>query len=68
MPADTSKDIDFNEIVKQQEERIQELTETIESISATGKVVSIADRRKRSISTADKINLSEKEARYLIDE
>lgn len=68
MPVDTSADIDFNAIVKQQEERIHELTETIEKISSTGKVVSIADRRKRSLSTADKINLSEKETRYLIDE
>ena len=68
MPVDTSKDADFNAMLKEQEEKIQELTETIKNISSAGQEISIADRRKRSVSTADKINLSEKETRYLIDE
>jgi len=68
MPDDTSKDIDFNITIKQQEEKIQELAETIKNTSSVDHVVSIADRRKRNHSTADKINLSEKETRYLIDE
>ncbi|MBP2664995.1 MAG: type restriction protein, res subunit [Firmicutes bacterium] len=68
MPEDTSKNIDFNTTIKQQEEKIQELTETIKKTSSANPVVSLVDRRKRSHSTADKINLSEKETRYLIDE
>lgn len=67
-PDDASKDIDFSTKIKQQEEKIQELAETIKNTSSADHVVSIADRRKRSHSTADKINLSEKETRYLIDE
>ncbi|TWH49268.1 type I restriction-modification system endonuclease [Sporomusa sp. KB1] len=68
MPEDTSKDIDFSTTIKKQEAKIQELTETIKMTSSAEPVVSIVDRRKRSHSTADKINLSEKETRYLIDE
>jgi len=67
-PADASKDSDFATTIKQQEAKIQELAETIKNTSSTDPVVAIADRRKRSHSTADKINLSEKETRYLIDE
>lgn len=76
IPEDTSKEIDFETIIKVQEEKIKELNEKLQSKSANfsednilnGKVISIADRRKRSYSSADKINLSEKETRYLIDE
>lgn len=68
IPEDTSKDIDYKAVIKQQEDKIQELAENIQKTSSIGYVVSIADRRKRSQSTADKINLSEKETRYLIDE
>lgn len=68
MPEDTSKNIDFNTVIKQQEEKIQKLTETISKTTANELAVSLADRRKRSHSTAEKINLSEKETRYLIDE
>lgn len=67
-PEDLSKQFDFDTIIKEQEEKIKELTEKIENISSTGNAISIVDRRKRSNSSADKINLSEKETRYIIDE
>lgn len=75
-PQDTSKEIDSETIIKMQEEKIKELNEKLQSKSVNvitnnledGNVISIADRRKRSTSSADKINLSEKETRYLIDE
>ncbi|APF28442.1 hypothetical protein NPD7_949 [Clostridium sporogenes] len=76
IPEDTSKEIDFQTIIKMQEEKIKELNEKLQSKSTNvsqdnileEKLISIADRRKRSNSSADKINLSEKETRYLIDE
>lgn len=76
VPEDTSKEKDFEAIIKMQEEKIKELNEKLQSKSANigdeniseGKVISIAERRKRSNSSADRIRLSEKETRYLIDE
>ena len=68
MSDDSSKNFDSNTTIKQQEEKIQELVETIKNTSSADPVVSLADRRKRSHSTANKINLSEQETRYLIDE
>lgn len=76
VPKDRSKEMDFEAIIKMQEEKIKELNEKLQSKSANvsedniseGKVISIAERRKRSNSSADRIRLSEKETRYLIDE
>ncbi|MEF9934737.1 MAG: type I restriction-modification system endonuclease [Clostridium sp.] len=68
IPEDISKDVDFEAIIKQQEGKIKELTEKINNISSTTEVISILDRRKRGNSSADKISLSEKETRYIIDE
>lgn len=76
VPEDTSKEMDFEAIIKIQEEKIKELNEKLQSKSANDsddsvseeKVISIAERRKRSNSSADRIKLSEKETRYLIDE
>lgn len=76
VPEDISKERDFEAIIKMQEEKIKELNEKLKSKSANisedniseGKVISIAERRKRSNSSADRIRLSEKETRYLIDE
>lgn len=67
-PIDLSQEPDFEATIKEQEEKIKELTEKLEKTSSTGTVISIADRRKRSNISADKINLSEQETRYLIDE
>lgn len=67
VPLDTSNDMDFQAIINEQEEKIKELTEKIESATLdTG--ISIADRRTRANTSANKLNLSEKETRYLIDE
>ena len=68
MPVDTSSDADFEAIIKEQEEKIKELTEKITTTYTNGTVVSIADRRKRANTSADKISLSESETRYIIDE
>lgn len=65
---DSSRDIDYEAYIKEQEEKIKELTEKLDNIEPVYKVISLEDRRKRSNSSADKINLSEKETRYLIDE
>ncbi len=68
MPGDTSNEINFEAIIKEQEEKIKELTEKIETSTVNGEEISIADRRKKASESADKMNLSEKETRYLIDE
>lgn len=68
IPGDTSNDIDFEAIVKAKEEKIKELTEKIETISTTSTAVTTAERRKRANESAEKVKLSEKETRYIIDE
>ncbi len=68
VPEDSSKDADYEATIKNQEEIIKELTKKIDNVSANYNVISIEDRRKISKSSAEKINLSEKETRYLIDE
>jgi len=67
MPDDTSQDIDFKAVIEAQEEKIEQLTENIKTVAGDERDVSIADRRRRANTSADKINLSEKETRYLID-
>lgn len=67
-PEDRSKDQDFEATIRRQEQTIKELTDKIKITLLTDKVISISDRRKRNTSSEDKINLSEKETRYLIDE
>lgn len=68
VPEDDSKDADYEATIKKQEEIIKELTKKIDDVSSSYNVISLEDRRKRSKSSAEKINLSEKETRYLIDE
>lgn len=68
MPGNASKERGFKAKVKQQEAQVQELADTIKTIPSTVPALSLADRRKRGHWTADNINLSEKETRYLIDE
>lgn len=68
MPEDTSNEKGFEAIVKEQEEKIKELTEKLDASSKSEPVVSIVDRRRRANESADRMNLSEKETRYLIDE
>lgn len=67
MPKDTSQDIDFKVVIEAQEEKIKQLTEKLKIIPRNKSDVTITDRRKRANSSADQINLSEKETRYLID-
>jgi len=68
MPEDTSREGDFESIIKAQEEKIKQLSEKIKTSPGNEPDISIAERRKRANTSADKINLSEKETRYLIDE
>ncbi|MDA8222645.1 MAG: type I restriction-modification system endonuclease [Desulfitobacterium hafniense] len=68
MPEDTSREADFASIIEAQEEKIKQLTEKIKTAPGNETDITIADRRKRANTSADKINLSEKETRYLIDE
>lgn len=67
-PTDTSNDADYENVIKTQEEKIKELTEKIENIAAVGVETSIPERRKKANASAEKIKLSEKETRYIIDE
>lgn len=76
MPEDISSDADFADIVKAQEERIRELVKKLEAaafVTGTSDVtadtlVTTAERRKRANESAEKVKLSEKETRYIIDE
>ncbi|MBC9786530.1 type I restriction-modification system endonuclease [Heliobacterium chlorum] len=68
LPEDISLDSKFKSIIEAQEAKIKQLTDMIQTTPAIGTEVSISDRRKRANNSADKINLSEKETRYLIDE
>lgn len=52
---------------QQQEEEIIELVKTIKDARKTG-AISLKERKKRAASSADKLNLTEKETRYLIDD
>lgn len=54
--------------VSKQEEQIKDFAENIKKTISDDKLIPIADRRKQSNLSAEKINLSEKETRYLIDE
>lgn len=63
------EDIDYKAIIKEQEDKIKELTEKAKmEPEKESVVISISERKKRASSSADKIKLSEKETRYLIDE
>lgn len=68
VPLDISEDVDYEAIIKQQEDRINELTAQINKTTSATSNITIGDRRKRGSNSADKINLTEKETRYLIDE
>lgn len=67
MPDDIRNDIDFKAVIEAQEEKIKQLTEKIKTVPSDETDVTLIDRRKRANNSADKINLSEKETRYLID-
>lgn len=67
-PDALANNVDISAVNKRQEEKIKELTETIKQTISDDRLISIADRRKQSNSSAEKMNLSEKETRYLIDE
>lgn len=67
VPSDESNQVNFEAIIKEQEEKIKELTDKI----STAQIISaipISERRRKANESAEKINLSEKETRYLIDE
>ena len=64
MPEDTGRDIDFKAVIDVLEEKINQLAEKIETSPGNGTDISIADRRKGANSSADKINLSEKETSH----
>lgn len=67
LPEDNSKKLDFQEVIYEKEKLIEELTKKIKSMKSEKKV-SAEDRAKRAAETSEKINLSEKETRYIIDE
>jgi len=69
LPEDTSNEPDYGAVIRAKEEKIKELTEKINVISANVRTDELlAERRKRANTSADRINLSEKETRYLIDD
>lgn len=67
LPEDTSKQVDYEAILKEKEDLIRKLTEEAEKATFTN-TISVEERAKKANAAADQINLSEKETRYLIDE
>lgn len=67
LPEDISKSIDYKEIIRAQEEEIKSLlNERAEVRPQTN--ITLDDRKRQANSSAARINLNEKETRYLIDE
>lgn len=67
MPKAT-QDVDDRTVLEAHEEKIEQLTKTIKTVPNDEPVFPIADRRKQANKSANNINLSEQETRYLIDE
>lgn len=67
LPHDTSNQLDYNDLLKEKEELIERLTEQIDKQASVG-IMPTRERVKRASSAAEKMKLSEKETRYLIDE
>lgn len=67
LPEDYSKQIDYEAMLKEKEEQISKLISQVVEFK-TAEIVTIAERTKRSVSAAEKMIISEKETRYLIDE
>lgn len=67
LPADASKQVDFETLLKEKEALIETLVEQVKSLQPTPSI-STSDRIKRANSAAEHMQLSEKETRYLIDE
>jgi len=67
LPLDISKSIDYDVILKTQEAEITRLMEDNKKAVAHAHI-SIEARKKQANTSADKIQLTEKETRYLIDE
>ncbi|MBP2656538.1 MAG: type restriction protein, res subunit [Firmicutes bacterium] len=67
LPEDNSKKTDFEALLKEKEALIEELSkQLLQKIPA--KKVPAAERVKRAVTAAERMKLSEKETRYLIDE
>ncbi len=58
---------DYESLLKEKEELIQKLAEQVERMKAA-KGISLEERAKQANRSASKMNLSEKETRYLIDD
>lgn len=67
LPEDISENIDYEEIIKAQEEEIARLIDEKSNVKPQT-TITIEDRKKQANSSAARINLNEKETRYLIDE
>jgi type I restriction enzyme R subunit len=67
LPEDTSKQIDYEAIISEKEDQIKILISQAAEIKTT-EIVTIAERTRRSAFAAEKMIISEKETRYLIDE
>ena len=67
LPEDTSKQVDFETLLKEKEKLIAELTEQVQK-QTPAKTLSSTERAKRAVSASEMMKLSEKETRYLIDE
>lgn len=67
LPENNSNQADYESLLKEKEKLIKELTEQLERMDI-GQQISIENRAKQGSIAANKINLSEKETRYLIDQ
>jgi type I restriction enzyme R subunit len=67
LPEDNSKKTDFEALLKEKEALIAKLSKQLDQKPSV-KQVSTVERVKRSVAAAERMKLSEKETRYLIDE
>lgn len=67
-PTDHSSDADFRALLLKQEERINQLSEQMENLSATPLSSAPEERSKQAMESSDKLKLSAEETNYLIGE
>lgn len=67
LPDDQSKQFNYKTLLKEKEELIQNLEEQMKNL-VTSPIVEKSERVNRALTASEKMRLSEKETRYLIDD
>lgn len=67
LPEDQSKENDYENLLKEKEELIQNFSEQMKN-QQPSTTITKAERAKRAFSAVEMMKLSEKESRYLIDD